>query len=105
MSENPPFGGLAGEVTVPSFDHGVGDPVEGGHVVLYSHRVVLVEGNYLLLGQPMLVIKSIVTVTFNVVTCPSLLPGLLAQPPIATPTRADLGGSFFRHFCPCLFFS
>eukprot|EP00884_Botryococcus_braunii_P006769 jgi/Botrbrau1/16093/Bobra.7_2s0060.2 len=40
-----------GEAIVHSFDHGVGDPVEGGHEVLYSHRIVLVEGNYLLLDE------------------------------------------------------
>ena len=37
---------------LPSFDHGVGDPVEGDIVVGPDHRLVLVEGNYLLLGSP-----------------------------------------------------
>mmetsp|Transcript_11395 Transcript_11395/g.42543 ORF Transcript_11395/g.42543 Transcript_11395/m.42543 type:complete len:261 (+) Transcript_11395:180-962(+) len=36
----------------PSFDHEAGDPVEDGIVVPPATRVVLVEGNYLLLGQP-----------------------------------------------------
>jgi len=40
------------EVHVPSFDHGVGDPVEGDIVVRPRHRLALVEGNYLLLGAP-----------------------------------------------------
>lgn len=40
----------AGEVRVPSFDHGVGDPVEGDIAVSPSHQFVVVEGNYLLLG-------------------------------------------------------
>lgn len=44
----------AGEVRVPSFDHGVGDPVEGDIAVSPSHRFVIVEGNYLLLGAPSL---------------------------------------------------
>ncbi|XP_024535263.1 putative uridine kinase C227.14 [Selaginella moellendorffii] len=33
----------------PSFDHGVGDPVEQDILVSPKHKVVLVEGNYLLL--------------------------------------------------------
>lgn len=41
-----------GDAEVPSFDHGVGDPVQGDIRVLPSHRVVLVEGNYLLLDEP-----------------------------------------------------
>ncbi len=40
----------AGEALVPSFDHGVGDPVEDDIRVTPSHRIVLSEGNYLLLG-------------------------------------------------------
>jgi len=32
----------------PSFDHGAGDPLEGGVAVRPWHRVVLVEGNYVL---------------------------------------------------------
>jgi pantothenate kinase len=35
---------------VPSFDHGIGDPIEGGIVVLPQHRFVLVEGLYVLRG-------------------------------------------------------
>lgn len=34
----------------PSFDHGVGDPVPGDIPVLPTHRIVVTEGNYLLLG-------------------------------------------------------
>mmetsp|Transcript_23524 Transcript_23524/g.51628 ORF Transcript_23524/g.51628 Transcript_23524/m.51628 type:complete len:288 (+) Transcript_23524:173-1036(+) len=34
---------------VPSFDHAVGDPMQGDIKVLPHHRVVLVEGNYVLL--------------------------------------------------------
>ncbi|GFR44954.1 hypothetical protein Agub_g6262 [Astrephomene gubernaculifera] len=37
------------EVCVPSFDHGVGDPVEGDICIPAGAAVVLVEGNYLLL--------------------------------------------------------
>lgn len=36
---------------MPSFDHGVGDPVDGDIEVTPVHRVVLAEGNYLLLGE------------------------------------------------------
>lgn len=36
-------------ILAPSFDHGVGDPVRGGVEVAPRHRLVLVEGNYLLL--------------------------------------------------------
>ena len=39
----------AGCGQVPSFDHGLGDPVPGGVEVDMSHVIVLVEGNYLLL--------------------------------------------------------
>ncbi|KAB1208853.1 hypothetical protein CJ030_MR6G011289 [Morella rubra] len=38
-----------GSVYVPSFDHGVGDPVEDDIFVSLEHKVVIVEGNYLLL--------------------------------------------------------
>mmetsp|Transcript_66564 Transcript_66564/g.210690 ORF Transcript_66564/g.210690 Transcript_66564/m.210690 type:complete len:351 (-) Transcript_66564:259-1311(-) len=41
-----------GEVRVPSFDHAEGDPVEDAISVQSHHRVVLVEGNYLLLEEP-----------------------------------------------------
>ena len=34
---------------VPTFDHAIHDPVPGGCRVKRSHRVVLIEGNYLLL--------------------------------------------------------
>ncbi|KAJ7972713.1 Uridine kinase [Quillaja saponaria] len=38
-----------GSVYAPSFDHGVGDPVEDDIFVSLQHKVVIVEGNYLLL--------------------------------------------------------
>jgi len=38
-------------VAVPSFAHGVGDPVPDDIRVAARHRVLLVEGNYLLLGE------------------------------------------------------
>ncbi|KAF6266060.1 P-loop containing nucleoside triphosphate hydrolase protein [Scenedesmus sp. NREL 46B-D3] len=39
-----------GAASLPSFDHGVGDPVEDDiHIDSAQHAVVLVEGNYLLL--------------------------------------------------------
>ncbi|XP_047335035.1 putative uridine kinase C227.14 [Impatiens glandulifera] len=40
-----------GSVYVPSFDHGVGDPVENDIFVSVQHKVVIVEGNYLLLDE------------------------------------------------------
>ncbi|KAG5043550.1 hypothetical protein JHK87_007465 [Glycine soja] len=40
---------IHGSVYVPSFDHGVGDPVEDDIFVNLQHKVVIVEGNYLLL--------------------------------------------------------
>ena len=39
-------------VAVPSFAHGVGDPVPNDIRVVGRHQVLLVEGNYLLLGAP-----------------------------------------------------
>ena len=37
----------------PSFDHGVGDPVEDDiHLEKDRHKLVIVEGNYLLLNDP-----------------------------------------------------
>eukprot|EP00850_Spirogloea_muscicola_P022206 SM000282S10609 [mRNA] locus=s282:60251:63697:- [translate_table: standard] len=36
---------------VPSFNHGVGDPVERDIYVASHHKLLLVEGNYLLLGS------------------------------------------------------
>ncbi|XP_052185518.1 putative uridine kinase C227.14 [Diospyros lotus] len=38
-----------GSVYAPSFDHGVGDPVEDDIFVSLQHKVVIMEGNYLLL--------------------------------------------------------
>lgn len=40
-----------GSVYVPSFDHGIGDPVEDDIFVSLQHKVVIVEGNYLLLEE------------------------------------------------------
>ena len=37
-------------VAVPSFAHGVGDPVPNDIRVVGRHQVLLIEGNYLLLG-------------------------------------------------------
>ena len=41
-----------GSGSFPSFDHGKGDPVENDILVDYKrHKIVLVEGNYLFLGE------------------------------------------------------
>ncbi|KAF8733388.1 hypothetical protein HU200_014996 [Digitaria exilis] len=40
-----------GSVYAPSFDHGVGDPVENDIFVKPQHKIVIVEGNYLLLEE------------------------------------------------------
>ncbi|XP_073064823.1 putative uridine kinase C227.14 isoform X1 [Primulina eburnea] len=40
-----------GSVYAPSFDHGVGDPVEDDIFVNLQHKIVIVEGNYLLLDE------------------------------------------------------
>ncbi|KZV45273.1 hypothetical protein F511_16856, partial [Dorcoceras hygrometricum] len=40
-----------GSVYAPSFDHGMGDPVEDNIFVNLQHKVVIVEGNYLLLDE------------------------------------------------------
>ncbi|CAL5092554.1 unnamed protein product [Urochloa decumbens] len=40
-----------GSVYAPSFDHGVGDPVEKDIFVKPEHKIVIVEGNYLLLEE------------------------------------------------------
>ena len=40
-----------GEAVLPSFDHGVGDPVPDNVQVIPQNKIVLVEGNYLLLGE------------------------------------------------------
>ncbi|CAD7701967.1 unnamed protein product [Ostreobium quekettii] len=39
-----------GAASLPSFDHGRGDPVEDDIKVQSGTRLVIVEGNYLLLG-------------------------------------------------------
>ena len=41
---------MAGRGSFPSFDHKIGDPVDDDIVVEPEHRVVLIEGNYVLLG-------------------------------------------------------
>jgi len=38
-------------VAAPSFDHGTGDPVENNIPVLAQHRIVVSEGNWVLLGE------------------------------------------------------
>lgn len=38
------------DVYIPSFDHGVGDPVEDDICVHKHCRAVIVEGNYIFLG-------------------------------------------------------
>ena len=43
---------LSGRGLFPSFDHGVGDPVEGEICLTPGHKVVIVEGNYVLLDDP-----------------------------------------------------
>lgn len=45
---------------LPSFDHGVGDPVPGNVQVIPQNKIVLVEGNYLLLGVHKSAILSMV---------------------------------------------
>lgn len=40
-----------GWVHAPSFDHGVGDPKENDIIVSPTHKVIVVEGNYLLLAD------------------------------------------------------
>ncbi|XP_031267614.1 putative uridine kinase C227.14 isoform X2 [Pistacia vera] len=40
-----------GSVYAPSFDHGVGDPVEDNIFVSLQHKVIIVEGNYLFLEE------------------------------------------------------
>ncbi|EPS62331.1 hypothetical protein M569_12459 [Genlisea aurea] len=47
-----------GSVYAPSFDHGVGDPVEDAIFVSLQHKVVIVEGNYLLLDEPIWTVIS-----------------------------------------------
>lgn len=42
---------VQGSVYAPSFDHGVGDPVQDDIFVSLQHKVVIVEGNYLLLQE------------------------------------------------------
>ncbi|ONM32952.1 P-loop containing nucleoside triphosphate hydrolase superfamily protein [Zea mays] len=42
---------MEGSVYAPSFDHGVGDPVENDIFVKPQHKIVIVEGNYLLLEE------------------------------------------------------
>ncbi|KAK4749177.1 hypothetical protein SAY87_026626 [Trapa incisa] len=40
-----------GSVYAPSFDHGVGDPIEDDIFVGIQHKIIIVEGNYLLLEE------------------------------------------------------
>ncbi len=39
------------QVMVPSFDHSVGDPIENDISITPSHRIVLIEGNYILFDR------------------------------------------------------
>ena len=40
-----------GEASVPAFQHGVGDPEPDKIIVQPSHKVILIEGNYILYGR------------------------------------------------------
>ncbi|GAV73435.1 PRK domain-containing protein/F-box-like domain-containing protein [Cephalotus follicularis] len=40
-----------GSVYAPSFDHGIGDPIEDDIFVSLQHKVVIVEGNYIFLEE------------------------------------------------------
>ncbi|CAL1383147.1 unnamed protein product [Linum trigynum] len=40
-----------GSASAPSFDHGVGDPIEDDIFINLQHKVVIVEGNYLFLEE------------------------------------------------------
>lgn len=42
----------SGQGVFPGFDHAEGDPVEGMYPLLPNRKLVLVEGNYLLLQEP-----------------------------------------------------
>ena len=42
--------GNVSNVYWPSFDHSVGDPIEKGFLITNEHKVILLEGNYLLMG-------------------------------------------------------
>lgn len=42
---------------MPSFDHAAGDPVLGAIVIEPRHTIVLVEGNYVLLGAVLLAME------------------------------------------------
>ena len=42
---------LAGHSHLPSFDHNLKDPVENDIEVTEAHRILIVEGNYLHLGE------------------------------------------------------
>jgi len=42
---------MSGVGSFPGFQHGTGDPVEGEIVLREDHRLVVVEGNYLLLDE------------------------------------------------------
>lgn len=59
-----------GDVLVPSFDHAVGDPVEGDIKVTGDNMVVMVEGNYLLLEEgPWVELRSLLDEAWYVDCC------------------------------------
>ncbi|KAI9096089.1 phosphoribulokinase/uridine kinase [Phlyctochytrium arcticum] len=40
------------DIPIPSFDHAVGDPIEGDTSITPKHRIILIEGLYLHLDEP-----------------------------------------------------
>lgn len=59
-----------GSGTFPSFDHSIGDPVEDDIVVTTEHKIVIVEGLYLLLNiPPWSLIRDLLDLVFFV-DCP-----------------------------------
>ena len=50
IADGPRTDGAEQHVLVPTFDHGVGDPVEDDITILPCHRLVIVEGLYVLRG-------------------------------------------------------
>eukprot|EP01038_Epipyxis_sp_PR26KG_P016003 gene16003-21715_t len=54
----------------PSFDHSIGDPIENDIIVTADHKIIIIEGNYLLLDEsPWNSIKNILDFIYFI-DCP-----------------------------------
>ncbi|KAL6693501.1 hypothetical protein J3F84DRAFT_396398 [Trichoderma pleuroticola] len=91
------FGAHRKTIMAPSFDHAIGDPVEGGITLGQEIQFVLLEGNYLLLdAEPWNKIRELVDETWFVDVDPTLATERIAKRHIQSGIELDWNGALKR---------